>query len=194
MKTALIACGALAREVLALKGKHGWKAEVFALPALLHNTPDQIPPAVLNRIREARKEFDQVVVVYGDCGTGGELDALLEREDVKRIRGPHCYEIYAHPFFDPLMEREPGTFFLTDFLVTHFDHLVVEELGLDRFPQLREDYFANYTRVVYLSQRQDPDLAAKAQRAAKRLNLPLEIRNVGYGALESRLLELIEAE
>ena len=191
MKTALIACGALAGEVVALKEKHGWNAQVFALPALLHNSPDRIPPAVLTRIREARRDFDQVVIVYGDCGTGGQLDALLEREAVKRIRGPHCYEIYGHPIFNELMEREPGTFFLTDFLVTHFDRLVMEELGLDRFPQLREDYFANYTRAVHLVQRPDPHLAVKAQQAAEKLNLPLEIRYVGYGALESRLLELI---
>ena len=191
MKTALIVCGALAQEVLALKEKHGWNAEVFALPALLHNSPDRIPPAVLNRIREARRDFERLVVVYGDCGTGGQLDALLEHEAVKRVRGPHCYEMYGHPIFNELMEREPGTFFLTDFLVIHFNRLVMEELGLDRFPQLREDYFANYTRAVYLAQRQDHDLAAKAQQAAERLNLPLEIRYVGYGALESRLLELV---
>jgi hypothetical protein len=194
MKTALIACGALSTEVLALKQKHGWDAEVFALPALLHNSPDQIPPSVLNRIREARKDFDQIVVVYGDCGTGGQLDVLLEREAVKRVRGPHCYEMYSHPIFEELMERELGTFFLTDFLVTHFDRLVLEELGLDRFPQLREDYFAHYTRVVYLAQRPDPALFAKAQHAAETLALPLEIRHVGYGALESRLLELMGSD
>src|SRR2546429_2521794 len=191
MKTALIACGALAQEVLALKEKHGWNATVFALPALLHNSPGRIPAAVLNRIHEARRDFDQVVVVYGDCGTGGQLDALLEREGIKRIRGPHCYEMYGHPIFGDLMESEPGTFFLTDFLVSHFDRLVIKELGLDRFPQLREDYFVNYARAVYLAQRQDGELVAKAREAAERLNLPLEIRYVGYGALESRLLELI---
>jgi uncharacterized protein DUF1638 len=194
MKTALIVCGALSAEVLALKQKHGWNAQVFALPALLHNSPDQIPPSVLHRIRKVRKDFDQIVVVYGDCGTGGQLDALLEREAVKRVRGPHCYEMYGHAVFEELMEQEPGTFFLTDFLVTHFDRLVLEELGLDRFPQLREDYFAHYTRVVYLAQRPDPTLFAKAQQAAERLALPLEIRHVGYGALESRLLELINTD
>jgi hypothetical protein len=191
MKTALIACGALAREVLALREKHQWNAEVLATPALLHNSPFRIPAAVLERIREARQRFDQVVVVYGDCGTGGQLDALLEAEGVKRIRGPHCYEMYADSIFDELMEKEPGTFFLTDFLVRHFDQLVIKELGLDRFPELREDYFANYTRVVYLSQRADPELLVGAQQAAARLNLPLEVQQVGYGALESRLLELI---
>ncbi len=191
MKTVLIACGALAREVLALNEKHNWKAEVWAVPALLHNDPNQIPCEVLARVREARQHFDQVVVVYGDCGTGGQLDALLEAEGVRRIQGPHCYEMYAGSTFNKLMDEEPGTFFLTDFLVRHFDQLVIKELGLDRFPELRDDYFARYTRAVYLLQRQDPELLVRAQQAAERLNLPLEVKQVGYGALESRLLELI---
>jgi uncharacterized protein DUF1638 len=193
MKTVLIACGALAREVLALNEKHNWKAEVWAVPALLHNAPKQIPSVVLARVRQGRQHFDQVVVVYGDCGTGGELDTLLEAEGVKRIRGPHCYEMYADSMFNELMEEQPGTFFLTDFLVRHFDQLVIKELGLDRFPELRKDYFAHYTRAVYLSQRQDPELLVRAQQSAERLNLPLEVRQVGYGALESRLLELINS-
>src|SRR2546428_10235151 len=116
MKTALIACGALAGEVVALKEKHGWNAQVFALPALLHNSPDRIPPAVLTRIREARRDFDQVVVVYGDCGTGGELDAFVERAGPKATSWTYCSETYGpHPLSAP-MAREPGTSFLTDFL------------------------------------------------------------------------------
>ena len=184
---ALIVCGALAREVLALRDKHGWEADVLGVPALLHNRPDRIPGAVLERIREARAAYDRVLVVYGDCGTGGLLDRALEQEGVERIAGPHCYEMYAGHEFDKLMAEAPGTFFLTDYMVRSFDHLVIEGLGLDRHPELRDDYFHNYTRVVYLAQQDDPALQARAQQAAARLGLPLTIRQVGYGALERRL-------
>jgi hypothetical protein len=189
--TALIACGAFGRELGAGKKKHGWDADVLGISVLLHNHPDQIPEAVRQRIKEVRASHDRVVVVYGDCGTGGQLDALLDQEGVQRIAGPHCYEIYGGGGFDELMAEELGTYFLTDFLVRSFDHLVVKGLGLDRFPQLRDDYFGNYRRVVYLAQRDDPALVERAQRAADFLGLPLEIRHVGYGALETRLLELM---
>ena len=187
--TALIACGALAREVLALRARHGWEAEVLAVPSLLHNHPDRIPAAVRERIREARRRFERVVVVYGDCGTGGELDRLLAAEGVERIAGPHCYEMYANGRFEHMMAEAPGTFFLTDYLLGSFDHLVVERLGLDRHPELAGDYFANYTRVVYLAQHPSEERLALARAAAERLNLPLEVEPVGYGALETRLVE-----
>jgi hypothetical protein len=190
-RTALVACGALAREVLELKARHGWNADVLAVPALLHNHPDRIPAAVQERIHAARQQYERIVVVYGDCGTGGQLDRLLEIEGVERVRGPHCYEIYGDTLFEELMAEEPGTFFLTDFLVSQFDSLVIQELGLDRYPELRDDYFGNYTRVVYLAQQDDPNLADSARRAAERLNLPFEMRPVGLGALESRLLPLM---
>ena len=189
--TALIACGALAREVLALREAHGWRAEVLAVPSLLHNHPDRIPPAVLKRIREARGRFDRVIVVYGDCGTGGELDRLLASEGVERVSGPHCYEMYANGRFERLMAEAPGTFFLTDYLAGSFDHLVVERLGLDRHPELAADYFANYTRVVYLAQHLEPARLEQARAAATRLGLPLQVEPVGYGALESRLMEMM---
>ena len=192
MKTALIACGALAREVLALKALHGWQADVLGVPALLHNTPDRIPEAVARRIRQARAAYERVIVVYGDCGTGGQLDALLAAEGVERVAGPHCYEMYADGRFQALMDQAPGTFFLTDYLARSFDHLVVERLGLDRHPELREDYFANYTRVVYLAQEDKPELRAKAEWAAASVGLPLEVVRVGYGALESRLVEMMK--
>jgi hypothetical protein len=185
----LIACGALAREVLALRDRHGWEADVLGVPALLHNRPDRIPAAVLARIREARSMYARVLVVYGDCGTGGLLDRVLEREGVERVAGPHCYEMYANREFDALMAEAPGTFFLTDYLVRSFDHLVIEGLGLDRHPELRDDYFHNYTRVLYLAQLDDPALVARAQQAAARIGLPLTTRKVGYGALERRLLD-----
>jgi hypothetical protein len=192
VKTALVVCGALAREVLALKEKHGWDVDLLALPSLLHNSPENIPGAVQKRIRQARAEYERVVVVYGDCGTGGMLDRLLEKEDVPRIAGPHCYEMYADGTFDKLMAEAPGTFFLTDYLVQSFDHLVLEGLGIIRKPELRDEYFRNYTRVVYLAQRDDPALLARAQWAADSLGLPLEVRKTGYGKLESRLKEFLE--
>jgi hypothetical protein len=190
-KTAFIACGALARELHALVRAHGWPVDILALPATLHNRPEHIPDAVRNRIRQAREKYDKIVVVYGDCGTGGQLDAVLEEEAVSRVAGPHCYEMYAHADFDELSTAESGTFFLTDFLAREFDALVIRGLGLDRHPELRDDYFAHYRRVVYLAQREDSALEAKAKQAAARLNLPLEVRVVGYGALETRLLELV---
>ncbi|HEX9615826.1 MAG TPA: DUF1638 domain-containing protein [Anaerolineales bacterium] len=192
MRTALIACGALAREVLALREKHGWDADVLGVPSLLHNEPGRIPAAVQRRIRQAREAYDQVIVVYGDCGTGGMLDRLLEQEGVQRVAGPHCYEMYADGTFDSLMAEAPGTYFLTDYLVQSFDHLVIEGMGLDRHPELRDEYFRNYTRVVYLVQREDPALLARAHWAASSLGLPLEVRRTGYGKLETRLKELLE--
>ena len=191
---AIIACGALAREVLALRDKYSWPAEVVGVPVLLHNHPDRIPPAVRRRIHEMRAKYDRVVVVYGDCGTAGGLDQALAAEGVERIAGPHCYEIYAAPGFEKIMAEQPGTFFLTDYLVGSFDHLVLENLGIDRFPELRQDYFGNYTRVVYLVQREDPALLERARWAAGQLGLPLEVRQVGLGALETRLAELIGRE
>lgn len=191
MKTALIACGALAREVLSLKAKHGWDADVLGVPSLLHNEPDRIPPAVLKRIQLARRDYARVIVVYGDCGTGGQLDRALQAEGVERVAGPHCYEMYADGLFHKLMEENPGTYFLTDYLVQSFEPLVIEGMGLDRHPELRQEYFRNYSRVVYLAQRDDPALRQRAAWAADALGLPLEIRQVGYGALETRLVELM---
>ena len=191
-KTALIVCGALAREVLALKEKHSWDADILGLPVLLHNEPERIPPALKKRIQQARGEYQRLIVVYGDCGTSGSLDRLLAQEGVQRVSGPHCYEMYADGTFEDLMEEQPGTFFLTDYLVGSFDHLVLEGLGIDRNPRLRDDYFKNYTRVVYLAQRDDPSLKERAKWAADRIDLPLEIRQTGYGLLEKRLIELVE--
>jgi len=192
MRTALVVCGALAREVLALKERYGWHVDVLGVPALLHNEPGKIPGAVLERIRKARQEYERVIVVYGDCGTGGLLDRMLEKEGVQRVAGPHCYEIYADGTFDQLMSNAPGTFFLTDYLLMSFDHLVLERLGIVKHPELKQDYFKNYTRVVYLAQRGDSSLAERAKLAADSLGLPLEIHQTGYGKLETRLKGLIE--
>lgn len=188
-----MACGALAREVIALRDKHGWDAKVLALPANLHNTPEEIPQAVAKRLHATMEGFDQVILVYGDCGTAGALDRVLQELGVERIQGSHCYEQYAgERAFAEIMAEDLGTFFLTDFLARSFDHLVLEGLGLDRYPQLREDYFGNYHRMVYLQQREDPELVAKARAAAQALDLPLEIHQTGYGELETRLQERIQ--
>lgn len=191
---ALIACGALAREVLALNERHRWGATVLGVPALLHNEPGKIPAAVRARIAEARATFERVIVVYGDCGTGGLLDRLLAAEGVERIAGPHCYEMYAGAAgFEQLMGEQLGTYFLTDYMVQSFEHLVIEGMGLDRFPELRVEYFRNYTRVVYLAQTDDPALQAKAAWCAQQLGLPFETRRTGYGELEARLIRLLHA-
>lgn len=193
MTTLLLACGALAREVIAIRDRHGWDAKVLALPALLHNIPRQIPAAIARAVEQHGHEFDRIVIVYGDCGTGGRLDQELEALGLERIAGPHCYEMYAGKGgFAALSEEEPGTFYLTDYLTGSFDHLVIEGLGLDRHPELRDEYFANYRRLVYLQQRDDPELVEKARAGAAALDLPLEIRPTGYGELESRLLALME--
>jgi hypothetical protein len=193
MTVLLVGCGALARELIALRERHAWDADILSLPALLHNTPERIPDALAAKVDEVGGDYERVIVVYGDCGTGGLLDARLEELGLERISGPHCYEIYAGAEgFAGLMDEELGTYFLTDYLVGSFDHLVIEGMGLDRNPALRDEYFRNYRRVVYLQQRDDPDLLAKAQAAAEAIDLPLEVRRTGYGALEERLLALLD--
>jgi hypothetical protein len=184
-KILVIACGALAREALALKLDH---IDIACLPAQLHNHPKQIPQAMRAKIRANRESYDEILCLYGDCGTGGELDRVLEEEGVRRIEGAHCYEFYAGgEAFSALAEDEPGTFYLTDFLVRHFDALVIRGLGLDRFPELRDDYFGNYRRVVYLAQFEDPDLEAKARAAAGTLGLAYERRFTGLDGIRSFL-------
>jgi len=188
-KTLLIACGALAREVLALIRANGWThLEVTAIPAELHNRPQLIPAAVRDKIRAARDDYAQIKVLYGDCGTGGRLDAVLAEEGVERIEGPHCYQIYAgREAFAALAEAELGTFYLTDYLVRQFDSLVIRGLGLDRHPELRDVYFQHYTRLMYLAQTRDAALEAKAREAAGRLGLDYAYRFTGYGELASFL-------
>jgi hypothetical protein len=189
----LLACGALAREVIALRDRYGWQADVYCVPALLHNTPGKIAPAVEKRILQLRDHYSRVIVVYGDCGTNGALDAALARLGVERIAGPHCFEQYGGTVHDSIMEQKPGTFFLTDFLVRHFDALVWRGLGLDRYPELRDTYFGNYEQVAYLAQTDNADLMARAERAAQTLGLPLVVEHVGYGDLESRLVALMQS-
>jgi hypothetical protein len=185
-RTLVIACGALAREFLILKRLNGWDhLSITCLPASLHNRPERIPEAVRAKIRQERDAYERVLCLYGDCGTGGLLDAVLAEEAVERIEGAHCYEFFlGGDDFAALAEEEPATFFLTDYLVRHFDTLMIKGLGLDRFPELLETYFGNYRQVVFLTQVPNDVLAAKAERAAERLGLPLIVRPTGLGGLE----------
>lgn len=189
MKTAFIICGALAREVMAIIERQGWTVDVFGIPAIDHMLPDRIAPHVEQKYLAIRERYDRVLVVYGDCGTRGALDEFLARHQLARIAGPHCYEMYGGAQFDALMAEEPGTFFLTDFLVRGFRGTIWRGLGLDRYPQLRDDYFGHYRRLVYLTQMQGEDLLARAQEIATTLQLPLEVRHTGYGMLEKRLVD-----
>ena len=184
-RTLLIACGALARETLAVLEANGLDhVELTCISALLHNRPERIPAAVREKIQEARGRYDRILVLYADCGTGGELDRTLTEEGVERIEGPHCYAFYAgREVFDRLQDAEPGTFYLTDFLARQFDTLVIEGLGLDRHPDLMPLYFGNYRRLIYLAQTDDSDLTARAEAAAQRLGLTFERRLTGLGDL-----------
>jgi hypothetical protein len=186
-KTLVVACGALARELVQLKELNRWDhMTITCLPANLHNYPHKIAEAVRRRIRSKRAGFDHVLCLYGDCGTGGDLDRVLEEERVERIPGPHCYEfLLGASDFTAMTDEDPAIFFLTDYLVRHFDRLVIQGLGLDRYPQLLPTYFGNYSRVVYLAQTEDPELYAKAQAAAERLGLPFETRFTGFGQLQN---------
>jgi hypothetical protein len=193
MRVAIVLCGALAKEIVEIVRQHDWDVSLHGIAAQEHMTPQNIAPLVEKKLRELMPQFERVIVAYGDCGTAGALDEVLARYDVPRISGPHCYEMYAGTGFQQMMDDEPGTFFLTDFLLRSFDGLVWKGLGLDRFPQLKDMYFANYQRVVYLQQRADDNLIPKAQAVAEKMGFPLEVRRTGYGELERRLVELIES-
>ncbi|MBV8770473.1 MAG: DUF1638 domain-containing protein [Hyphomicrobiales bacterium] len=184
--TLVIACGALAKELLAAIRLNRWShLAVTCLPAILHNRPERITEAVRGKIRANRSRYRRILCLYGDCGTGGQLDEMLAEEGVERIEGAHCYAFYAGlETFEEMMEEEIGTFFLTDYLVRFFDRLVMEGLGLDRHPELLKDYFGNYRRLVWLAQSPDPDLERKAEAASKRLGLPLERRETGLRGIE----------
>ena len=183
----VVGCGALARELVALT-KDLPNVDITCLPATLHNRPGGIPGAVRERIRRRRAGYDRVFVAYADCGTGGLLDPVIAEEGVERLAGAHCYEFYATtPEFARMVEDEPGTFFLTDFLARNFDRLVIKGLGLDRHPGLRDQYFGNYKLLVYLAQTDDPALALIARRAARCLGLRYEQRSTGYGQLATTI-------
>jgi len=185
--TLLIACGALALEVTQLIEINNWHAfEVTCLPAKYHNTPDKIVPAMQEKIQEAKasEKYGNILALYGDCGTGGMLDQLLEKEGVERIPGAHCYEFYTGSnAFAALVEEEIGTFYLTDYLARFFERLIMEGMGINRHPELLPMYFGNYKRLVYLAQTDDPEIERLAVAAAERLGLAFEKRKTEYGEL-----------
>lgn len=192
VSTLVIACGALARELIDIVALNRLDSvTVECLPARLHNRPARIPGAVADRIARARGRFDRIFVGYADCGTGGQLDRVLEAEGVERLPGAHCYEFMATtPVFESIQNADPRTFYLTDYLVRYFDRIVIEGLGLDRHPELHDDYFGNYRRVMHLAQHDDAALEVSGRIAAARLGLTYERRVVGYGALETSLVAL----
>ena len=185
--TAVIACGALAADVRRIAGRRGWEVDVHPVPALLHNRPERIAGAVEGELLRLRARYARVAVAYADCGTYGALDTVLARAGVPRLAGEHCYDVFARSDVRAALEEEPGTYLLTDFLARTFEHTVLRELGLDRHPELRDAYFANYTRVLWLAQRPTPATRAAAGRAAAAIGLPLEERAVGLDGLEREL-------
>lgn len=187
----VIACGALAKEIVALRAQMSdctSAVTLQCLPAEYHNTPQKIAPAVDAILTERRGDFDRVLVGYGECGTGGALDKVLEKHAAERLPFAHCYEFFAgSALFNNITDEEIGSFFLTDYLAKNFDRLVMRGLGLDQRPHLRDIYFANYTRVVYLAQTPNAALEAAAEAAAAKLMLNYEFRYVGYGELKSSI-------
>jgi hypothetical protein len=185
----IIACGALAHEIMALKRANGWThVDVKCLPAELHNRPERIPAAVRALIQSSRCHYRSLFVAYADCGTGGLLDAVLKEEGVERIPGAHCYEFFAgSKVFAELAEAELGTFYLTDFLLRHFDRLVIRGLGLDEHPELFSSYFGHYRKLVYFGQAASTGAIEEGRAIAARMGLAYEYRATGYGALETSL-------
>ncbi|MBD3679290.1 MAG: DUF1638 domain-containing protein [Rhodobacteraceae bacterium] len=185
----LIACGALAREILDLKARNGWDhMDLTCLPAILHNHPDRIAQAVADKIAAHRADYDQIFVVYADCGTGGALARVCAEQGVEMVEGPHCYSFFeGNAAFATRAEDEFTAFYLTDFLVRQFDAFVWKPLGLDRHPELRDAYFGNYEKLVYQAQTDDPALDTRARDCAERLGLAYERRFTGYGDLQSTL-------
>jgi hypothetical protein len=185
----LIGCGALAREIVDVIERNHWTAfDIQCLPAKWHNTPQFIVPAMREKIFAAKRKYQKIFVLYGDCGTGGQLDALLEEQGVERLEGPHCYAFFSgNPEFAKTAEADMTVFYLTDYIARYFDKLIWQGLGLDRHPELLPDYFQHYTKVVYLAQVKDPELEVRAQAAAEKLGLAYEYRFTGYGELESEM-------
>ena len=189
----IIACGALAREITDLKQRYGWDhVHLKCIDAKLHNRPALIPDRLREKIRRYKNEYDQIFVAYADCGTGGDIDRVIQDEGIERLPGAHCYQFFAGAKkFAALADAEPGTFYLTDFLAQHFDQFVTKPLKLVEHPELRDAYFGNYTRLVYLSQTENDALLLAAKKAARKLDLTFEHVHCGYGELETSLQSVI---
>ena len=192
---ALVACGALAQPAAEIAARRGWAMDVHPLPPLLHNQPHLIAEQVRGLVLELRERspaYDRIAIGYADCGTYGALDELCAELGVERLPGLHCYDVFAGPDrLATFFEEQPGTYVFTDFLVRSFTRTVVRELGLDRWPELREDYFKSYTRVVWLAQEPDEELTALAEQAAAVLGLPLTVVDTGHAGLERALADLL---
>ena len=191
----VIACGALAKEITTLIDINQWShLRVQCVPAKIHNTPEQIPDAVRTLIHKARDKYTHIYIAFADCGTGGLLDTVIREENVERLPGAHCYEFFAgSEAFSEISDDELGTFYLTDFLARHFDRIIIEELGIAKHPELRDMYFGNYKKLIYLAQTDNPELMQMAQDAASKLNLEYEYRRTDYGDLEKGLNQFNES-
>lgn len=190
-KVAFLACGAVALDTKAIVDAHGWDADVHGISSDLHMTPLEIAPAVEAKLADLAQRYDRVIVVYGDCGTGGRLDRVLEKYPAVRPAGVHCFQWYSGELFERFTE-DYGIYFLTDWLVTNWDRAVIKGLGLDRFPWLKETYFGNLTRVLFVRQHPDPEREAKAREIAGYMDLPIEIHDLGVKPLEDLLVPLME--
>jgi hypothetical protein len=190
-KVALIACGAVARDTATLVARHGWAADVHGISSELHMTPLEIAPAVEAKLQQLLPRYERVIVVYGDCGTGGRLDEVLKRYPAVRPAGVHCFEWYSGEIYRRFSE-DIGIYFLTDWLVQNWDRAVIHGLGLDRYPWLKETYFGNLTTILFIRQHPDPDREAKAREIAEYMGKPLEIHDLGVEPLDELLTPLME--
>jgi len=192
MSVGVVACGALATHIADIAGAELLDITIYPLPPLLHNRPEKIAGEVDSLLTKIKDKHSRCAVAYADCGTYGALDAVIATHGVKRLGGNHCYDIFAgSKKIEEIMELDAGTYFLTDFLVKSFHRSVMVELGLDERPELRDDYFKNYSRVIWLAQQPSKELEELALQAAVSIGLPLEIQNVGYGQLAKQVRELL---
>ena len=192
MNIGIVACGALATHIAEVAAENTLDITIYPLPPLLHNRPEKIAGEVDALLIKIKTKHVLCAVAYADCGTYGALDLVIQRHNVKRLGGNHCYDIFAGSSeIERYMTQDAGTYFLTDFLVKSFHRSVIVELGLDKYPHLRNDYFKNYTRVIWLAQLRTPELEQAAIEAAKEIGLPLEIHNAGYAGLTQQIMELI---
>lgn len=189
-RVAFLACGAVARDTAALIEQHGWEADVHGISSDLHMTPLDIAPAVDRKLTELTKRYDRVIVVYGDCGTGGRLDEVLERHPAVRPAGFHCFQWYAGELYRRFAD-DIGIYFLTDWLVDNWDRAVVRGLGVDRFPWLRDTYFGNLTRILFVRQHPEPGRETKAREIAAWMDRPIEIHDLGIAPLDELLTPLM---